>query len=167
MEGQLHLDFSSGSGSAASTEALASFAEPLPVRVKRKPIPRKGHTKSRKGCFSCKKRKVKCTEQLPRCQHCERLGLDCEYPALRYQRANVTTLSSRAGGSDQLAVPAPRNALSASPTIFRMDDMRFFSHFMLSAYPSLPLNGDQIWMDVAQMSHEVSRPHCPLGGVVD
>lgn len=127
-----------------------------PVRTKRKPIPRKGHKKSRKGCFACKKRKVKCTEQLPQCAQCERLDLDCEYPTTRYQKANENTVVVTTGSRPGHLAPAPTNALRTTSTSFSMDDMRFFSHFILAAYPSLPLNGDQIWMDAAQMAHQVS-----------
>jgi hypothetical protein len=52
-------------------------ATPLP----RKPVPRKGHTKSRRGCFNCKRRRIKCNEKHPECNHCIKAGLHCEYPA--------------------------------------------------------------------------------------
>jgi hypothetical protein len=48
--------------------------------VRRKPIPRKGHTKSRRGCFNCKRRRIKCNEKHPDCNHCIKAGLQCEYP---------------------------------------------------------------------------------------
>jgi hypothetical protein len=47
----------------------------------RKPIPRKGHTKSRRGCYNCKRRRIKCNERRPQCHHCAKAGLLCEYPA--------------------------------------------------------------------------------------
>lgn len=34
--------------------------------------------KSRTGCLTCVARKKKCDEKLPRCGHCERLGLSCQ-----------------------------------------------------------------------------------------
>ena len=34
--------------------------------------------KSRTGCLTCVARKKKCDEKLPRCGHCERLGLACK-----------------------------------------------------------------------------------------
>lgn len=33
--------------------------------------------RSRNGCITCKKRKVRCSEQRPQCYHCTRLNLDC------------------------------------------------------------------------------------------
>lgn len=33
--------------------------------------------RSRNGCLTCKRRKVRCNEQRPHCYHCRRLNLDC------------------------------------------------------------------------------------------
>lgn len=41
--------------------------------------PRRAHTKSRKGCFQCKRRRVKCNEISPRCGQCATRGLTCSY----------------------------------------------------------------------------------------
>jgi Fungal Zn(2)-Cys(6) binuclear cluster domain len=38
---------------------------------------RRRHVKSRTGCTSCKRRKIKCDERSPVCSACERKGLDC------------------------------------------------------------------------------------------
>jgi hypothetical protein len=35
--------------------------------------------RSRDGCLTCKRRKVKCDEQRPRCSHCERLNMECKW----------------------------------------------------------------------------------------
>lgn len=35
------------------------------------------HRRSRNGCLTCKRRKVRCNEQKPRCYHCHRLNLEC------------------------------------------------------------------------------------------
>ena len=45
--------------------------------------PRRYHTKSRNGCFNCKKRRIKCDEAAPACSHCWEKGLQCEYPPTR------------------------------------------------------------------------------------
>ena len=39
-----------------------------------------GHTKSRRGCVTCKTRRVKCDETAGECGNCKRLGLECIYP---------------------------------------------------------------------------------------
>lgn len=40
---------------------------------------RKYHQKSRSGCSTCKKRRVKCDEQKPLCGNCVKLKLECGY----------------------------------------------------------------------------------------
>ncbi|KAH7144204.1 hypothetical protein B0J13DRAFT_475115 [Dactylonectria estremocensis] len=123
--------------SPASSVPTSSSEDGPPARPRRRPIPRKGHTKSRRGCLNCKRRKVKCPETLPCCGPCERLGLACEY------LENV----------EAAVVPAPAQALQATPTQFTMEDLRFFQHFLFHAYPPLPLKGDSVWQEVAALSH--------------
>ncbi|KAH8894570.1 hypothetical protein GQ53DRAFT_643366 [Thozetella sp. PMI_491] len=59
--------------------------------------------RSRQGCLTCKRRKVKCDEQRPRCSHCERLNMECKWrPASTFgaqMRAN--------GASDQATMRSP------------------------------------------------------------
>ena len=43
---------------------------------------RRGHTKSRRGCFACKRRRIKCAEDKPDCSQCRKTGLRCEWPTL-------------------------------------------------------------------------------------
>ncbi|KAH7141022.1 hypothetical protein EDB81DRAFT_654675 [Dactylonectria macrodidyma] len=132
------------------------------VRPRRRPIPRKGHTKSRRGCLNCKRRKVKCSETLPCCGPCERLGLACEYR----DNADVAVM-----------VSSPAQALQATPTQFTMQDLQFFQHFLFHAYPPLPLKGDSVWKEVAALSHSfdylihamlgLSASHLSLGSSAD
>lgn len=35
--------------------------------------------RSKNGCMTCRRRKVRCDEQRPRCSHCERLNLQCKW----------------------------------------------------------------------------------------
>lgn len=116
------------------------------MRIKRRPIPRKGHKKSRGGCLTCKRRKVKCDEVAPLCGACKRLGMDCTF-------ATEVRVRKNDGVSGQVVL---KPALNTDPTWFTLDDMRFFQHFLITAYPSLPLDGRAIWQDISQMAHEVS-----------
>ncbi|KAK3682458.1 hypothetical protein B0T22DRAFT_484516 [Podospora appendiculata] len=113
------------------------------TRARRRPVPSKGHTKSRRGCYSCKKRKVKCQETLPECAHCTKLGLVCKYP-------DPVSVSITRVWSPSLS---PSAALQSTPTIFKMEDLRFFHHFLTTAYPPLPIQGDHVWQDAAALSH--------------
>lgn len=116
--------------SAASVDGSTTPAAP------RKPIPRKGHTKSRRGCFNCKRRRIKCNENYPNCSHCVKAGLRCEYPT------NIIQNSQRS--------PSPQDAvqLRSTPGTFTMSDMRLFHHFLITGYPHLPVGADKIWITV-------------------
>ncbi|KAI9150327.1 Sterol uptake control protein [Paramyrothecium foliicola] len=67
---------------------------------------RRAHTKSRKGCDACKKRKVKCDERYPSCFNCTRRGIGCSF-ALKNPPPDSGPLASQSplsslGGSDPL-----------------------------------------------------------------
>ncbi|KAI9164024.1 Sterol uptake control protein [Paramyrothecium foliicola] len=129
--------------SPGTTKISQHAVSALSIRRKQ---PRKGHTKSRRGCLNCKRRRVKCQETLPECDHCKRLGLACQYP------------------SDARRTPPPSAALHSTPTQFSMEDLRFFHHFLLFAYPGLPLGGHSVWQEVAKLSHSYDfLMHAMLG----
>ncbi|KAI1781119.1 hypothetical protein F4818DRAFT_28614 [Hypoxylon cercidicola] len=88
---------------------------------------RRGHTKSRRGCYNCKRRRIKCQETRPACGHCVKTGLRCEYPATPQ------------------VVHQPRHQVP----LFSLQDMRFFQHFLLTCFPHHPLGNETIW------THEV------------
>ncbi|KAK4118502.1 hypothetical protein N657DRAFT_651200 [Parathielavia appendiculata] len=114
---------------------------------RRRPVPGRGHCKSRKGCFNCKRRRVKCSEELPSCRGCRRLGLECQYP----------------GELPRLALKPAQNP-NATPSTLRLEDLRFFYHFLSAAYPSLPFGLHDVWQTVAAMSHEYDfLAHAVLG----
>lgn len=46
---------------------------------KKKGLRRKKHKNSKLGCPTCKRRRVKCTENLPQCTNCVKHGTRCEY----------------------------------------------------------------------------------------
>lgn len=120
--------------------------------AKRRPIPRKGHTKSRAGCPNCKRRKVKCDEVTPVCGPCKRLGLECEYAQTHVARRKESQLASRLAVGR--TVPQPLSMYSGS---FGFTDLRFFQHFLISAFPPLPVGGRYVWQYISQMSHEVCQ----------
>ncbi|KAK4232613.1 hypothetical protein QBC38DRAFT_352125 [Podospora fimiseda] len=146
--------------SSSSSSSPSSTSQPA-RQHRKKPIPRRGHTKSRRGCFNCKKRKVKCQETRPECESCVRIGLVCTYPET--QRDLVLASSS---SSSSLPSSSALSAMSSwpTPTIFTGDDMRFFHHFLVAAFPPLPLCGEKIWHDAAALSHKYDfLMHAMLG----
>lgn len=95
---------------------------------------RRGHFKSRLGCFNCKRRRVKCNELRPSCSPCHRLGLLCEYP--NTAASSVT--------------------IRANPSALALQDLQFYHRFLTTAFPTLPLRDDKVWAKCAAMSHQVS-----------
>lgn len=129
-----------------STESHQSSPRDLSIRVKRRPMPRKGHRKSRNGCLTCKKRKVKCDEVSPRCDICARLSLTCVF-------ASDKSTSPESSYNDL----GLARSMSTDPSWFNIADTRFLQHFLFAAYPTLPLDGWTVWQGVSQMSYEVSK----------
>ncbi|KAF2182750.1 hypothetical protein K469DRAFT_636060 [Zopfia rhizophila CBS 207.26] len=61
---------------------------------------RRPHSKSRFGCLSCKKRRIKCGEELPSCQNCTKRHLDCTYSQSRtFDTGTSSQERSTSGGS--------------------------------------------------------------------
>ncbi|KAN0068891.1 hypothetical protein V8E54_013060 [Elaphomyces granulatus] len=104
------------------------------------------HKKSRAGCFSCKVRRVKCQETLPKCENCKSRNLPCVYPSKTGQH-----ITRQRGGhqivnrssSDNMFSPLVEPSTSAS---FTANDLRFFHHFLLFAYPQLPFGSESSWI---------------------
>ncbi|WYZ35375.1 hypothetical protein EsH8_X_000022 [Colletotrichum jinshuiense] len=68
---------------------------------------RRPHRKSRQGCADCRRRKVKCNEERPRCSACDRRDVPCLYPdvaratssgPVAYRAANTALGSDLASG---------------------------------------------------------------------
>jgi len=68
-----------------------------------------GALRSKNGCSTCKRRKVRCNEQQPRCNHCTRLDLDCEWhdqevlAVTSNQQRSTLTVSSEPQSSPSLS----------------------------------------------------------------
>ena len=134
-----------GTSDSVSPNSSGPFSEQegAVARVRNKPIPRKGHTKSRRGCFNCKRRKIKCQETQPACGNCGKAGIVCEYPRLVQQQQQQADISI-------IRQPQATNAS------FSMTDMRLFHHFIVRAYPHLPVGADAVWtLEIPAFAHEV------------
>ncbi|KAI2465721.1 hypothetical protein F4781DRAFT_15781 [Annulohypoxylon bovei var. microspora] len=118
-----------GSASALSDD-LGTASAPSPTAalaahnaLKKHRLERRGHTKSRRGCFNCKRRRIKCQETQPACGHCVKTGLKCEYPTAPQ------------------VVHQPQHQIP----LFSLQDMRFFQHFLFTCFPNHPLGNESIW----------------------
>jgi len=108
--------------------------------TRRRPIPSKGHRKSRNGCFSCKRRKVKCSEERPVCRDCLRMDFVCDYPP------------SPATGP---AIDIGSSTSATAPNTLKYEDLRFFHHLLVAAFPAQPNSSGNAWSRIASMSHQV------------
>ncbi|KAH6716696.1 hypothetical protein BKA61DRAFT_572772 [Leptodontidium sp. MPI-SDFR-AT-0119] len=120
--------------------------------------PRKGHKKSRGGCYNCKRRKIKCQENQPACLNCTRKSLDCKYPAPK-------TLAALRGSAQYSPSPITSVNLQVTPTVFTLTDMRLFHHYLLDAYPHLPVGNDTAWLSQVPLvaHHNEYLMHAILG----
>ncbi|KAK1772523.1 C6 zinc finger protein [Phialemonium atrogriseum] len=105
--------------SQSNTSVVRSGSSSQP----RQRLERRGHTKSRRGCFNCKRRRIKCQETRPACGHCVKTGLKCEYPAAPQ------------------VVHQPQHQIP----LFSLQDMRFFQHFLFHCTPHHPIGTETIW----------------------
>ncbi|TIC95466.1 Sterol uptake control protein 2 [Colletotrichum higginsianum] len=151
---------------------------------RRRPIPGKGHTKSRHGCLGCKRRKVKCSEARPECSGCRRMRIVCEWPSAKgagsEDQGDELGLQGRLSGGrapsrgaesasrevgevgdgemerlrQTTSLRAALRSTGVGGPVFGTEDLRFFQHFLLDATPGLPIGGEGVWRDVARMAHE-------------
>ncbi|KAH8791000.1 hypothetical protein F5882DRAFT_400844 [Hyaloscypha sp. PMI_1271] len=107
---------------------------------------RKGHSKSRTGCFNCKKARIKCKENRPSCDYCAHRGLQCEWPEIQITQVGIVIRNPM----PELTIPA---APQSNLPVFTMQDFRFFQHFINTAYPHHPIDNDWQWThDVPSMA---------------
>ncbi|KAH1494953.1 hypothetical protein KXW25_000962 [Aspergillus fumigatus] len=132
------------------------------------------HTKSRKGCFTCKGRRVKCDEIKPTCGNCALRGEPCDWPAETDSQGHCTPRPQ----TDSLRAKAPKDQSkrwaphpdTASPRPLQFDiasdaaggrstplpgelnmvDLQLYSQFMLhtSKHMTLNLRRQHIWQTV-------------------
>ena len=74
--------------------------------------PRKSHTKSRKGCRTCKKRHIRCDEDFPQCHNCTKHNCRCDY------------MDMPAAGEEPMKGSKPPDLLMSPDLQRRLDDWR-------------------------------------------
>ncbi|KAF7859688.1 hypothetical protein EAF04_008767 [Stromatinia cepivora] len=75
---------------------------------------RRAHQKSRNGCRSCKRRKVKCDEAKPSCFYCAKHSIDCQYPTII-----LGSLAPQHTTESNVSTPQPQSAsiIFSTPSI--------------------------------------------------
>ncbi|KAJ5082221.1 hypothetical protein N7532_011264 [Penicillium argentinense] len=111
---------------------------------------RRSHTKSRKGCLECKRRHVKCDEELPKCTLCKKRKLECSYPPSQSDLDSSHGSPSARDGSET----GPRTP-GDLPMPARMLEMRLMHHYLMSTYHTLAQDGlsaHHLSMSIPQMA---------------
>ncbi|KAI9374326.1 hypothetical protein BJX61DRAFT_498713 [Aspergillus egyptiacus] len=112
---------------------------------------RRSHTKSRRGCFQCKRRHVKCNEETPRCSLCIKRGLDCTYPPSSEADSQLPgslpaeTSTSTSTLNNNNNSPSPSEAEGWAEQT-RLLEMKLFHHYVIDASFTLR-------QDVLEASH--------------
>ncbi|KAL3490509.1 hypothetical protein BJX62DRAFT_238145 [Aspergillus germanicus] len=101
----------------------------------RKYHPRRTHTKSRAGCLTCKKRRVKCDETRPSCRNCIRTGWSCSWPDIQPQARSQSPLQPKYSPSSTLS--STRQAAIPSRIFQTQRETRFFDFFRLHTVTDL------------------------------
>ncbi|KAH7090303.1 hypothetical protein FB567DRAFT_626303 [Paraphoma chrysanthemicola] len=118
---------------------------------------RRSHQKSRLGCLPCKKRHIKCGEEVPICRNCNNRRVQCIYKSSHAQIEYVSNGSSPDIRS-QAPTPGPSAACfcghvcpNASPTnVTRTEELHLYAHYISSASCTMS-NGSndlRIWQNV-------------------
>ncbi|KAF2017229.1 hypothetical protein BU24DRAFT_448951 [Aaosphaeria arxii CBS 175.79] len=132
------------------SESPQSSSTPNAVKSTSTARKRKGHTKSRLGCTSCKQRKIKCPEQWPSCAHCVKKGTVCRYPKV-FKAAQHDRIVG-----EMIKRQSPRQSVRLSDTpIYSANDMRLFHHYIITAHPFIPEEMETRWAtEVPAYSHK-------------
>jgi hypothetical protein len=105
--------------------------KPIPKPAK-KPVrnrkPRGRGQRTRTGCFTCRKRHMKCDEARPMCGHCQRRPQQCIYPShmeTSYPEASSNTtpksIVTFASGTTPPSIATPPETLYSEETLFALE----------------------------------------------
>ncbi|KAF3345093.1 hypothetical protein VD0002_g7259 [Verticillium dahliae] len=104
--------------------------------------PRRSHTKSRKGCETCKRRHIRCDENFPQCRNCTKHKIRCPYNDMPAMEDRSTTpdkpdlmwTPSIVADIEQWQrtgiFPFPKLAISSTPNPaeYSLEDLRLIYH---------------------------------------
>lgn len=102
--------------------------------------------KSKSGCLTCVARKKKCDEKVPRCGHCERLGLACRSRSTQVHAPVTSTNMREKSVSPQFAIssgyPPFANDLERRITLASSKILSpFVSRVAVAGFSDMPLLG--------------------------
>lgn len=127
------------------------------------------HRRSRNGCLTCKRRKVRCNEQRPQCCHCQRLNLDCVWKDITQRQSpskNAAMGSSPESNETAFQVdgPSPSGALFdfAQSVMDPPEDFSLFQDIYLPDLGDFTVPGHGMHERVLSTDLEaLNSPHVP------
>ncbi|KAF7618004.1 hypothetical protein AFLA_006911 [Aspergillus flavus NRRL3357] len=150
--------------SDTSSPSATAAAQSTTSRARQEKRHRARHLKSRKGCYTCKQRRVKCDEVRPVCGACSFRGESCSFPP---PAPSIMTDSEgpRNSRKPKRVVPIPHPlqplefhlpGLSAAPVpslhgeTINMSDMNLLTRFMLQTSKKMSLHQKRmfIWQQI-------------------
>jgi hypothetical protein len=175
-------------GSQHSSSTLNNSASITPIslrnaqedtRSRRNPSdkrPRKGHTKSRKGCLNCKRARIKvststityehlhqyvdqCKENRPSCDYCVHRNLQCQWPEINHLQppAVENQIDSRMQFANSLVQTPIAPEIQVVGPVYNAFDFKLFHHFIDKAHPHHPIGSDAVWRhEIPIISSDVS-----------
>ena len=123
------------------------------------PRTRRRHVKSRLGCESCKRQRIKCDEKTPKCGSCIRKGLDC----YRDDHASPSSVKAPQASGVEQTPPADhesgqddRTTLTPPPDPeINMLHMQLFFHFESDTRFTLVFGSD-VWKQCMGLAMKVN-----------
>ncbi|KAJ4355408.1 uncharacterized protein N0V89_003424 [Didymosphaeria variabile] len=119
-------------------------------------VAKRPHKKSRVGCFTCKKKKVKCDEGQPSCAYCTLRKLECVYP-LDVQSETTPSSDTSPNFEDELfdelfdfnePIETPMwlmPAVNTSSGQLNTSELKYLHHYMTNVWSSMSLQkSDQV-----------------------
>ncbi|KAF2660022.1 hypothetical protein K491DRAFT_106953 [Lophiostoma macrostomum CBS 122681] len=120
---------------------------------------RKAHHKTKAGCTTCKKRRIKCDESRPICYNCSRRSLDCTYPQLPQKAGSggqVLVFSKDAGTRPQqpakaISPPVLLDTLSQTGLLEGVPNSlipmykKLLHHFVVETSTTVAPNSQDVW----------------------
>ncbi|PYI02533.1 putative C6 finger domain protein [Aspergillus sclerotiicarbonarius CBS 121057] len=123
-----------------------------PISIKTRPRARRSHPKSRLGCLSCKRRRIKCDEQKPICSTCHFRSTSCAYPTpqVRDGRKPQSPTSTKPSTKPSTTNTRELGAIFCEAPVrpgISLADLDLFHHFATSTYRTLAneVGGSSIW----------------------
>ncbi|KAK9465173.1 hypothetical protein V1512DRAFT_266484 [Lipomyces arxii] len=93
----------------------AQDSEGSSQQVDGRAVKRRAHRKSRTGCRTCKRRRVKCDEVHPQCGNCAHLALPCSFQPPISIHEKVSTMARSSLGLDELVTSATLHTQAERP----------------------------------------------------